>query len=248
MPRHKLKNAPLQEVIFELFWKLPVDSDGFPFDPGFDMALGRFQAQIRKEFPVQKRLLPESFPIRIVPSVAYQFWKDEFTWPVIQIGPGRLTVNDTEKNYSWKGNFQSNIKKAVAKLQNSYDKKIEIEKVKLMYIDAVEYDPVVESPAAFLARNMKTEIINKYSSFGKMRALNILQVFDLEQDTTLQLNIQTGIFNKTGNPAIVWTTAVERSKELNNNNLFQWLEYGHNTVSKNFIDMLNPDFYDKFDS
>ncbi len=249
MPSQKLKQAPLQEVIFELIWKLPTNENGVLHDPGFDLAQGEFAAKIRQHFPVYKRLVPDGFVPLFLPRRVHQFWKDEQTWPVVQLGQGILAVNDSDSNYSWKNNFQSNIKKAVKILQSSYAGKfdLEIERVRLQYIDAVEFDPRKELATDFVARNMSTVLKNDYKLAGKPIDVHIAQTFQLKDNSILQLNIQNGIHNRTGNPAIIWTTAVEKTSGLNFKNLFLWLESAHETTSDTFRNMLNPDFYASFD-
>lgn len=246
MYRTKLNKAPLQEVIFEIFWKLPLDESGFPHDPGFELAQGVFASKIQKDFPIRKRLIPENVNIRMYPLLVYQFWKEELTWPLVQLGQGILTVNDTEKNYIWKDNFLPNIRKAVQILEKSYPIPLEIERVKLQYIDAVEFDAAKESAAEFVARNMNTILKNNYKPAGEHKSIHIAQTFQLKKDSVLQLNIQSGVYNKTGKPAIIWTTAVESTSIMDTKSLFSWLEYAHKATSDTFINMLNPAFYDGF--
>ncbi len=247
MPRHKLKNAPLQEVIFELFWKLPLDENGFPYDPGIDRALGKFETDIIRLFPVYKRTIPEGLSLRVYPKPIHQYWKGELLWPVIQIGPGILTVNDTDLNYSWNDNFQANVQRAVEALKKSYATGLQLERVKLQYIDAVEYDPIAEAPQDFIARNMNTELQNRHQVLGSARGVNVSQSFQVQHDSALLLNIQTGKHNKTGNPAIIWITAVEKVGVFDFQYLNDWLEFAHETSSKTFVNMLNPEFYAGFD-
>lgn len=248
MPSQKLKHAPLQEVIFELFWKLPTNEQGFAHDPGFELAQGVFASKIQPDFPVHKRLAAE-FPLFFFRRPVHQFWKDELTWPVVQLGQGILAVNDTEANYVWTNNFQANIKKAVKALQHSYAGKfhLEIERARLQYVDTVEFDPRKEIATSFIARNMNTVLKNDYKLAGKPVDVHIAQTFNLKDNSTLQLSIQNGIKNQTGNPAIIWTTITEKSVGLNFKNLFAWLEFAHETTSNTFVNMLNPDFYASFD-
>ncbi len=249
MYRPKLHSAPLQEVIFELFWKLPLDETGFPHDPGFALAQGVFASKIQKDFPVTKRLVPENINLRMYPLIVYQFWKAELTWPLVQLGPGLMTVNDTEKNYIWEKNFLPNIKKAIQILQSSYaPRKLQIERVKLQYIDAVEFDAKKETATEFIARNLNTVVKNTYVPAGIQNSVHIAQTFQMSTDTVLQLNIQNGIYNKTGKPAIIWTTAVENNSGIELKSLFQWLDKAHKASSETFINMLNPEFYDGFTS
>lgn len=247
MSRRKLSHAPLQEVIFELFWKLPLDESGFPFDPVFELAQGVFASRIKRSFPLRRRTLPEDFKLRIYPKPVHQFWKEELTWPVVQLGPGILTVNDTDVNYVWKGNFQKNIKTAIRVLRESYGPGMKLERARLQYIDAVEFDPKAESAVAFIDRNLNVGLRNQFKTLGKSRGVRITQEFDLKRNSRLLLNIQSGTHNKTGQPAIIWTTAVEKSEGLSFGNLNAWLEFAHQITSDTFVNMLNTDFYASFD-
>ena len=55
MSKNKLKNAPLKEVIFELRWESTLDDSGNPYDPGYDLAQGKFADRLHSEFPVHKK-------------------------------------------------------------------------------------------------------------------------------------------------------------------------------------------------
>ena len=172
MPSKKLKHAPLKEAIFELFWKLPLDATNFPFDPEFDMALGKFQEHIRDRYPVNKRLFPPGANFRIYPKPGYQFWRGELEWPVVQIGPGVLTVNETDQNYVWEENFRPAIIHALEAVEKSYPTALEFNKMRLTYIDAVDYDPALISPAEFVAHNLLTRIHTEYDPPGKQNNIN----------------------------------------------------------------------------
>jgi uncharacterized protein (TIGR04255 family) len=247
MPSKKLKQAPLKEAIFELFWKLPLDATNFPFDPEFDMALGKFQNQISDRYPVSKRLFPPGSNVRIYPKPGYQFWRGELEWPVVQVGPGVLTVNETEKNYIWADNFRPAIVHALEALEKSYSTELEFNKVRLTYIDAVDFDPEVINPSEFVARNLLTQICTDYDPPGKENNINISQSFTIGNETLFNIQIQNGLNNATNSQAIVWTTAVETSAMLKKEELLHWLDTAHKLASDFFVKMLNPDFYASFD-
>lgn len=73
MSSTKLKNAPLKEVIFELFWDCSIDGTGLQIDEGFDLAQGVFSNQLKSDFPVHKKLIPENIPFKVfgapIPSI-----------------------------------------------------------------------------------------------------------------------------------------------------------------------------------
>jgi hypothetical protein len=93
MSEQKLKNAPLKEVIFELFWEGTTQPNELPQDPGFENAVGKFQERLLSVAPVQKRLYPTSAPLKVFHMPIFQYWKGELKWPVIQHGPGMMSIH-----------------------------------------------------------------------------------------------------------------------------------------------------------
>lgn len=240
----KLKNAPLKEAIFELFWTSPLDHTGFPIDNEFDLAQGKFSSIISSAFPTHKRIFPANSPVKMYGRPFHQFWKGEVKWPVTQLGPGILTVNDTNENYIWDPNYRNDIHAAINALNNSYSKKLSFNKVSLKYIDTVDI-PSTENITNFIGKNLQTDLINKYELPGTFKGLNINQVFT-HNESQVGINIQTAINNVNGNKAIIWITSVEKNGEFSADDIFGWLDQAHNTSSTLFVKMLNPEFYASF--
>ena len=247
MSAKKLKNAPLKEAIFELFWRLPLDQKKFPYDPDFDLAQGKFDDLIKQYFPIHKRTLPAGVNIKIYPKPIHQYWSAELTWPVIQFGPGILTLNDTESNYEW-SNFSRNIEIALEGLIRSYKKELPFNRISLRYIDSIDMPDEITDQREYISTNFLTKIINNYDVPGSLSDLNINQVFSLDDQTKLNINIQTAKNNFNKKKAIVWITGAEKKIEgLTKEEIANWASKNHNVLSKTFVNMLNPDFYAAFD-
>ena len=135
----KLPNAPLKEVIFEIKWDLDINPDTKQqFDHGIDTAVGELKVLLKKDFPYFNRKIPAEFPVQVMNhKVVYQYWKGEETWPVMQLGPGIFTVNDTDKNYEWHDRYYPMIKTGIENLIKVYEKKLEFKLASLRYIDVV---------------------------------------------------------------------------------------------------------------
>lgn len=244
----RLKNAPLKEAVFELFWDSPLDKTGFPVDQEFDLSQGIFAKEISSIFPLHKRIMPFNIPpsIKIYGNPVHQFWKSELGWPVVQFGPGVLTVNDTDKNYSWDDNFRQNIITAIEILFKSYKEKLIFKRVSLRYIDSVELQSKLDSGVTFLKENFKSEIINKFDPPGETVGFNINQVFKVLNDSQVHLNIQTATNNINGKPALVWITLIEKLNKSNKEEILQWIDEAHKICSDLFIQTLNEEFYESF--
>ncbi|MGV3767288.1 MAG: TIGR04255 family protein [Chitinophagaceae bacterium] len=248
MGRTKLRKAPLQEAIFEVSWQSPLDATGFPLDKDFELALGKFDNYISKDFPFKKRILPTTAPgvgIRVYGRPVYQFWQGNITWPVVQLGPGLLTVNDTEKNYEWDSTYRPNIVKAIESLNRSYEHSLNFNRISLKYIDSVDV-LVTEDPYAYISKNLQTDLKNNFSIPGKPLGFNINQAFEID-DSVVGLSIQTAINNSNGNKALVWMTSVEKLGKFNTGDILNWLDNAHKITSDLFIKMLNPEYYASFD-
>ncbi len=247
MPKKKLKNAPLKEAIFELFWQLPLDGSNFPTDPELTFAVGKFQSLLKDTYPINKSLDSPGGSLRIYPKPSYQFWKGEMEWPVIQLGHGLLTINDTDKNYVWESTYKPNIEKAITVLQKAYERKPNFNKVRLTYINAVDFDPQTQAPSDFISENLLTPINTNYELPGKEINMWISRTFSIEKVGSFQINIQNGINNANGKPSIIWTTVVEQSGNFSVDDIYTWLDNAHNITSSFFVKMLKPEFYETFD-
>lgn len=240
MSVEKLKHAPLKEVIFEVYWSGVNQHEGIAEDIGFDNAVGRFWERIKPIAPIQKRLIPAASDVKVFGIPIYQYWKGELTWPVIQHGPGILTINETESNYQWEKSYQPLILETLEKVQNSYDNELNFNRVTLRYIDAFELN---ESDIyTFVNENLQTSIDYRFPFPGKKGDFNLIQKFNLESDTTLQLQINSGFNNQTNQPAVVMVTFIEKSGEMNQE-IMKWLDFAHDQTSNMFKQILKPEFY-----
>ncbi|MCD6239350.1 MAG: TIGR04255 family protein [Thermotogae bacterium] len=97
MERKILKNKPLVEAIFEFRWKLQEPSIGVKIDPHYKILIGRMYDRVKDEYPFHEQLPAATMPDEIAGYVVqHRFRKDKDKWPLIQIGPGIITLNDTE--------------------------------------------------------------------------------------------------------------------------------------------------------
>ncbi len=238
----KLPNAPLQEVIFELLWEMNYDNSGYPVDLDFEFAQGIFAQKIEKEFPVRKRTLPEGAPLRIYPKPIHQFWKGENIWPVIQIGPGILTVNDVEQNYIWK-EYKKLITKAVKILTEAYNKELKYIKIGLKYIDAVEIGD--RDYLSFINDHFDINFTNNFDHTGEIINIKINETFSIENVGNLDILISSGV-SKNNKHAVIWQSNISNNEKLTGQNIITWLESAHQIVSDHFKKIVKDSFYASF--
>jgi len=245
---NKLKNAPLQEVIFEARWEPVLDPANKQWrDEGFKFALGKFQESIADRYPLTRELIPTDFPEHLlIHKPLYQFWSGEGIWPVLQIGPGVFTLNDTEKNYEWERSYKPALTSALEHLDQAYARELNFVNYSLRYIDVVKVgDYAFGDWASFVAENLNFRFENQFDARGALREFNFQQVFDLEDGSGLRISISNGK-QDSEEPVFIWQTAVLGNERRSRGELLKWVTRAHDITSDVFKDICKKDFYASF--
>lgn len=160
MVRKTLKNKPLVEAIFELRWALQKVAPGMKIDPHYWIAVGRIDDRLQVDYPFHEQLPTASIPNEIAGYVVqHRFRKGEGQWPLVQLGPGIITVNDTE-GYHW-ADFEKQISRTIGALFEAYpggESALKVNDVVLRYINAIAFDFNQQDILAFLKQEMKTVV------------------------------------------------------------------------------------------
>jgi uncharacterized protein (TIGR04255 family) len=207
-----LKNKPLVEAILEVKWQLATEPTAPPIDPSYRLFFGRFYDRVRNEYPAYEALEAASIPDVMAAFVAqYRFRLKENGWPLIQIGPGMLTLNDTD-SYEWP-DFEKRAHWVLERLFESYPGRLQIQSLLLRYIDAVEVDFSKEVVTAFLRDKLKITLTYPESLFqsGHVEqaptALVLQSAFHSTTPRgTVQLKFAKGKVRE--KEALVWETSI----------------------------------------
>lgn len=141
MSSRELTNKPLVEAILEIRWALNPQENGGDVDPHYRLLLGRLFDRLQSDYPEHEQLDAARLPDDLAGHVVqHRFRAAKDDWPLVQLGPGVFTVNDTSR-YKWE-DFEKRVVEAKNKLFESYPnpEKLKIESISLRYIDAVELD------------------------------------------------------------------------------------------------------------
>ena len=233
-----LLHPPLVEVIFELRWEIEGDPEGGRMrDPSYPMLVGALYERLKKELPLIEDLPstqahPETTPF--VPR--HRFRKEKNGYPLIQVGPGILTVNQS-KGYSWSG-FRSLVTRTIQSVSELYPENVHplnFIKAEVRYVNAIRFDLSRENPLHFLEEKLHTKLeldpehfaLNRLSERPNAVGLNVSYVLDRPVGN-LALALNLGQFE--GKPAFIQQTLIQSFGELTPADLDSfnpWLDEAH---------------------
>jgi uncharacterized protein (TIGR04255 family) len=254
-----LLKKPLVEAIFELRWSLYQTGprEEIAEDPAWDLLPGLFYSRISKQFPTSLTLPTNNIPPPLAPYVVrHQFRPAPDNWPVIQLGPGILTVNQTE-GYSVWDDFVPNIRSALSALQEAYPAnghRLILRQAELRYINAVALNEIEQqSPTRFLADNLHTSIEINADLFEDgaqtlPNEVNLSLAFPLaEPKGRGAISFSSG--KRANEPALIWQFAVQsQSPDIPPQvaDLSSWSECAHSVIEKWFLALSAGKLLDSF--
>ncbi|MFC1806227.1 TIGR04255 family protein [Planctomycetota bacterium] len=205
-----LKSPPLVEAILEMRWEL--QQGNVPqarVDPHYSLVLGKLHGKIDAEYPFHERL-----PIALVPDelsaykVKHRFRKAPHECPLVQIGPGVLTLNETT-SYSTYQTFRPRAESLLEAFLSVYPEIPKFSMLLLRYIDAVDVDFHHESVWAFMLDKMGVPVDLPDAFFDDTGVRKQPQHFVWETafpceapSGTATLRFATG--ERKGTPSLVW--------------------------------------------
>ncbi|MEW5936784.1 MAG: TIGR04255 family protein [Candidatus Thermoplasmatota archaeon] len=257
MERKVLKNKPLVEAIFELRWELQEPVQGMKIDPHYKILIGRIYDRVRDEYPFHEQLPTATMPDEIAGYVVqHRFRKDKDQWPLIQIGPGIITLNDTG-GYVWE-DFEKRINLLLSILFDAYPDagtNLKANGLLLRYIDAVDYNYEKEDVFNFLKEKLKVNIQMHKDLFKETGVRNLPLGFDLrfsfpsaKPKGAVHLRFVRG--NRKNIDALVWETQVQSIGDdvpKMKDQIITWAISAHELTDDWFFKMIEGELLRRFE-
>lgn len=258
LPR-QLRTPPLAEALVEVKWG-PLDKAGpDQFDPAYPLIVGRLYERIRDKYPVAEETFPSIIPANMTMHfVRHRFRAAPNSWPVVQIGPGVLTLNETQ-NYSWES-FRDHAVNVLPKLFDVYpaaEQPLSIKSLLVRYINAKPFGYEQASVLEFLAAQLRTKLdlptdLFKAGPNLERRPAGLrlnLSFAATEPKGIFDLNIGTG--HSRDKPAVIWEFIV-RSQDVDvpalPNGFELWLTSAHRLIEHWFFGLATPELLKECDA
>ncbi len=241
----KLKNAPLQEVAFEMRLASQLDDFGNKIDLGFEVAQGIFAKEIREQFPIHKKTQSSPQQISSFGTPIHQYWRAERELPLVQHGQGILSVHQDGTNYIW-ADFKKLAIQTIQTLTESYlnaDSPAHAETISIDYLNA--FDIYEGSVGDFIKAKLQTNVSDPQPIFGRLKSIEINRSYLQEDGSILTIRIQNAVKTETQAPAILLLISASISGKKIEKELSTSLEKLHTLCSQTFKNILNKSYYDE---
>ncbi|WP_157685537.1 TIGR04255 family protein [Paenibacillus donghaensis] len=251
----KLKHSPLLETILELRWTTkehvpesfdlgPNANEPFKADDYHKIFLLKmYDHLISNGYPEYSELpqagVPEEYAANLV---QHRFTQEESGWPMVQFGPGILTLNDT-KSYDWLDYKERaiNLAKTLYEIHPKKEK-VKFTDIVLRYINSVPFNFEEGNLLDFLATNLKVnvgfdqEVIDHAGVTNSPRVFNFLTVLNsIEPVGQLYVTINRGLHED--QESIIWELmfrASVNSFPTNAQEFEVWIEGAHQVIDRWF--------------
>lgn len=245
-----LKNSPLIEVIFEMRWELVEIAPMQLIDPNYKLMLGQLFERLKDTYPYYEQLPASSIPDEAAMYIVqHRFRRDKDKWPLVQVGPGIVTLNNVEQ-YSWP-DFEKRILQLISALFDAYsntDFELRPSSLLLRYINGVELEGG-EDIISFLNQNFRMNINIDEKIFSKTSVSNLPLGADLrfyfpceQPKGTVNLRFAKG--KKDNKDSLIWELQMQGINDVmkNQEEITQWCAQAHEILEQTFFGMLQEVF------
>ena len=237
----KLPKAPLIEVIFEIRWNASGNEELLRTQ----YLHGDLFSEIKDKYPHRESI--QSIPIDIfinnVPT--HRFRVAPKGYPLVQVGPGILTVNTIDSKYDWT-EYQKSILEVVSKFLDVYkfSENQELTLV-LQYIDLLKFDFEKEDVYQFLEKDLNIVVKQEFYK-SSLFSNNVLLGLTYETNLgLLNIVISRGKNEEIGEGILI-QTSLNKKIPTNPESIKIWLETAHEFCSTTFKEMTRGRLYESF--
>jgi len=239
----KLAHKPLIEAIFELKWHIDAQSG----DPNYSIFVGKLFDSLKNKYPYHERLPTSMIPEQLASNVVqHRFRIGDNKWPLVQIGPGIITLNSTA-DYTWE-DFSARVIELVKTTYKVYPNSMDFKVTSLLlrYLDSENYDYRKRDVFKFLKEYLKVNIAIPRLLFQDVAVKSLPKGFNF--DVSYPSVNPNGIVNlrftsalKNSDPAVMWAIGVQSiNKDLPKmpGQFSVWLKAAHVITDNWFFNLI----------
>jgi uncharacterized protein (TIGR04255 family) len=239
----KLPNAPLVEVIFELRWKV-TDKEELT---KCQYLHGDLYASLKDHYKFREALIAPEVPIELyLNAPAHRFRVAQNDYPLVQVGPGLITLNTVDSKYIWE-DYEEQIKNVIKIFLEVYQFNSQQEiSLSLQYFDFFKFNFESNNVFDFISNNLNITV--KQNFFDNSNNPNNINLgFHYNTDLgSLSISVIRGIDIAKSDGIIMQTNIKSKLIKPDLNLVNDWLGKSHEFCSTLFKDMTKGTLYESF--
>ena len=259
-----LNKKPLIEAICEIRWEF--ENENSLANPNKQISLANLLEKIQNNYPVYEAI---SIPLFYLPGISvpvvegfplHRFRVAIEQWPLVQVGVGVVTVNETE-NYAWE-NFSIRVIKVIQQIIESHSQKgkIKITSLMLKYIDALDLNIESQNIYDFLREKLglgitiNPQLVNDNFLSDMPSDFNMSVSYKLKTSNLLNFKILRGQKRDSQNnfaiEALILETTVTNTNHIQfdsiEESVKEWLKEAHSNTHDWFFTLVDGDLLETF--
>ena len=241
----RLPKAPLIEVIFEIRWAIDINNKEAAQEVQY--LHGDLFPLIKAKYPYREAANPQ-MPLELmqIHSPTHRFREAANGYPLVQIGPGIVTVNTVDSKYFW-DDYEARILEVLEKLKGVYSfNQHHHVQLALTYIDLLKFDFERGDMLKFLEEYLNISIKQGFYK-NQVAAGNVLLVLNYPTENgSLNITIGRGKDNTGFDGITINTNLVSGNIKPEIPLIKDWLSKSHEVCSGLFKEMTKGKLYESF--
>ncbi len=237
----RLPSAPLIEVIFDIRWPMETEDalTQYAYLPG------ELYGRLKDRYPVREALPAALLPVDQARGfVAHRFRVAAGEHPLVQVGPGVLTVNATDSSYEW-SDFEERSSYVINEFLQTYSSIQGGNLVlNLLYLDFLPFDFYTHDIQNFLRSTLHITLDQTFFK-SKEPAKGLHLTLPFQTDSGLfTFNIQQA--NHLDKQGLILQFSMRHQSPGDLTSIKVWLDQAHGICSKAFKDLTRGELYTSF--
>jgi len=241
----KLPNAPLLEIVLELRWKITNKSDLTKIQ----YLYGDIYNILKTKYPFRESIAPLEIPMEIlINQPAHRFRAAQNDYPLIQVGPGIITLNTIDSKYFW-DDFSKDSEELIKTFLSVFPIQPN-EKLtpSILFVDFFPFNFVENDVYSFISEKFNIEFKQNFIKNDKNpRDINLGFYYEILLGD-LSVVFQKGKNNKQTEGIVLQTRLNGAALNPNLDDISSWIDKSHDICSDLFKKLTEGALYESFKS
>jgi uncharacterized protein (TIGR04255 family) len=236
----KLPKAPLVEVVIELRWKITSKKEL----AGVQYLYGDLYNELKRKYPFRESILPVEVPMEMtLNQPVHRFRAEKGGYPLLQVGPGIITLNTIDAKYYWETFFED-AKELIQTFHTIYSTNNTVAPA-ILYIDFFPFDFGGNNVHKYINQHFNITFGQSFFETEKFPSdFNMGFAYNIDLGD-LRVNFQKG--KNQNNEGILLQTRINgKHAALDFENINNWLNEAHEILSKLFKQLTAGELYESF--